>query len=268
MKLSNVNEKGLKKVLSSRNLFNLSGKVAVVTGASRGLGKAMALGLSEAGAKVVVTDVLEVDIAVKEIKKRGREVLGLKVDVSRKKDVVRMVQQTVKKFGRIDILINNAGILKMTPAEKISEKDWDKVININLKGQFLCAQEVGKRMLKQKSGRIINIASVAGKFGFAGISSYNASKAGIILLTKTLAVEWGKHGINVNAICPGVFATKMIEGLLKDTGFLKMIKTRVPLGRYADPKELVGAAVFLASEASSYVNGHALVVDGGWTAGL
>ncbi len=251
-----------------KNLFNLSGKVAIVTGASRGLGKAIALGLSEAGAKLVVTDVLGVDKVVKDIKRRGRDVLGLKVDVSRKSNVVRMVQRAVKKFGQIDILINNAGILKMSPAEKISEKDWDAVIAVNLKGQFLCAQGVGKQMLKQKSGRIINMSSIAGKMAFSQAASYDASKAGVILLTKDLAVEWGGKGVLVNAICPGVFATKMTEGFLKDSGFLKMVKSRVPLGRYAKPEELVGAAVFLSSEASSYINGHALVVDGGWTAGL
>jgi NAD(P)-dependent dehydrogenase (short-subunit alcohol dehydrogenase family) len=268
MKLLNVNEKGLKKVSSSRNLFNLSGKVAIITGASRGLGKAMALGLSERGVKVVVTDVLDVKGVVGEIKKRGREALGLKVDVSKKKSVVKMVQQAVKKFKRVDILINNAGILRAGPAEKMSEKDWDDVIKINLKGQFLCAQEVGKRMIKQKSGRIINIASIAGKMAFNQAVSYDASKAGIILITKDLAIEWGKYGVLVNAICPGVFATKMTEGFLRDKGFLQMVKARVPLGRYAKPEELVGAAIFLASDASSYVNGHALVVDGGWTAGL
>lgn len=251
-----------------KNLFDLSGKVAIVTGASRGLGKAMALGLSEYGAKVVVSDVVPVKETVSEIERRGREVLGLKVDVSRKSEVVGMVKKTMKKFGRIDILVNNAGILRSAPAEKMGEKDWEKVISVNLKGQFLCAQEVGKVMLKQKAGKVINIASIAGKFGFAGIASYNASKAGSILLTKTLATEWGGRGINVNAICPGVFATKMTEGFLADKNFVKGIKMKVPLGRHAVPDELVGTVVYLASEASSYVNGHALVVDGGWTAGL
>lgn len=250
------------------NLFNLSGKVAIVTGASRGLGKAMALGLSEHKARVMVTDVLDVKKTVKEIDGKGGEALGMKVDVSKKKDVAKMVQQTVKKFGRVDILVNNAGVLKSSPAEKMSENDWDKVIDVNLKGQFLCAQAIGKQMIKQKSGKIINIASVAGKFGFAGISAYNASKAGVILLTKTLAVEWGRYEIRVNAICPGVFATTMTESFLADKNFVKGIKMKVPLGRYAKSKELVGTAIFLASEASSYVTGHALVVDGGWTAGL
>ena len=250
------------------DLFDLTGKVAIVTGASRGLGEAMAMGLAKAGANVVVTDILDTKETVDEIKKLGRESIGIKVDVSKKEDVKTLVQETMEKFGRIDILVNNAGIFRMVPAETMGEEDWDKVIAVNLKGEFLCAQEVGKQMIKQKSGKIINIASVAGKFAFAQSAAYNASKAGVILLTRTLAVEWGKHNIQVNAICPGVFATAMTEDFLKDGDFLQMIKTRVPLARYGNPEELVGTVVYLASKASDYTTGHAIVVDGGWTAGL
>ena len=150
----------------------------------------------------------------------------------------------------------------------MSEKDWDQVLNINLKGQFLCAQAVGQEMIKQKSGQIINVASVAGMFASTGIVGYNTSKAGVILLTKSLAVEWGKYGIRVNAICPGVFATKMTESFLADKTFMQGIKTKVSLGRAAQPSELVGTIIYLASAASSYVTGHALVIDGGWTIGL
>ncbi|MFH1774962.1 MAG: 3-oxoacyl-ACP reductase family protein [Methanobacteriota archaeon] len=249
-------------------LFDLTGKVAIVTGASRGLGRAMAVGLAGAGANVVVTDVLDTSETVEEIKKLGGKAIGIKADVSKKGDVERMVQQTIEKFGRVGILVNNAGIFRMAPAEAMKEEDWDKVIAVNLKGQFLCAQEVGKRMIKQKSGKIINMASVAGKLAFAQSAAYNASKAGIILMTKTLAVEWGKYNIQVNAICPGVFATAMTENFLKDKNFLQMIKTRVPLARYGEPEELVGAVIYLASNASDYMTGHALVIDGGWTAGL
>lgn len=250
------------------DLFDLTGKVAIITGASRGLGKAMAIGLAEAGANMVIADVLDVTETVKEIKNTGREAIGIKVDVSKKKDVAAMVKKTINKFGKIDILVNNAGIFRMSPAEEIKEQDWDKVMAVNLKGQLLCAQEAGKQMIKQKSGKIINLASVAGKFAFAQAAAYNASKAGIILLTKTLAIEWGKHNIQVNAICPGVFATAMTEDFLKDKSFVQMIKAKVPLARYGKPKELIGTAIFLASDASSYLTGHALVVDGGWTAGL
>ena len=249
-------------------LFDLTDKIAIVTGASRGLGKAMATGLARAGANVVVADILDVNETVEEIKKLGREAVGIKVDVSKKEDVERMVQQTIEKFGKVDILVNNAGIFRMAPAETMKEEDWDKVIAVNLKGQFLCAQEVGKRMIKQKSGKIINMASVAGKLAFAQSAAYNASKAGVILMTKTLAAEWGKYNIQVNAICPGVFTTPMTKDFLKDKNFLQMIKRRVPLARYGEPEELIGAAIFLSSKASDYMTGHELVIDGGWTAGL
>lgn len=249
-------------------LFELTGKVAVVTGASRGLGRAMALGLANAGAKVVVTDILDTSKTVEDIKKMDRETLGLKVDVTKKTDVEQMVQQTLKKFGKIDILVNDAGIVRSAPAEAMKEEDWDKVIAVNLKGQFLCAQAVGAQMIKQKSGKIINIASIAGKLGSAQSAAYGASKAGIILLTKTLALEWGKYNIRVNAICPGVFATAMTDDFLKDNNFSQMLKMRVPLGRPGEPDELVGTVVYLASKASDYMTGHALVIDGGWTAGL
>jgi len=250
------------------DLFDLDGKVAIVTGASRGLGKAMAVGLAKAGADVVVTDILDTSKVVEEIKKIGRKSIGLLVDVSNKSSVEAMVKQTLEEFRRIDILVNNAGILRMGNAESMGKDDWDKVIDVNLTGQFLCAQAVGKQMIKQKSGNIINIASIAGLGGYAQSAVYSASKAGIILMTKSLAVEWGSHNIRVNAICPGVFATDMTDSFLKDRQFMEMINSRVPLKRYAKPDELVGSVIFLASKASDYMTGHALVIDGGWTAGL
>jgi NAD(P)-dependent dehydrogenase (short-subunit alcohol dehydrogenase family) len=249
-------------------MFEINNKVAIVTGASRGLGKAIAVGLAKAGANVVVTDVLDISYTVKEIKKLEKQVIGFKVDVSKKKDVEKMVKQTMNKFGKIDILVNNAGILRMGNAETMKQEDWDKVIQVNLTGQFLCAQAVGKQMIKQKSGKIINIASIAGLAGYATSAPYSASKAGIILMTKTLAVEWGRFNIQVNAICPGVFATDMTDAFLNDKQFMDMIKARVPLGRYATPEQLVGTVIYLASTASDYMTGHALVIDGGWTAGL
>ena len=251
-----------------KKLFEIPNKVAIVTGASKGLGKAIAIGLANAGANIIAADILDTSDTVKEIKRLGREVIELKVDVSKKQDVEDMVKKTIEKFGRIDILVNNAGILRMGNAEELKEEDWNKVIQINLTGQFLCAQAVGKQMIKQKSGKIINIASIAGLGGYAQSVPYSASKAGIILLTKSLAVEWGKHNIQVNAICPGVFATDMTDSFLKDKQFMEMIKAKVPLGRYAKPEELTGTIIYLASDASSYMTGHALVIDGGWTAGL
>jgi len=250
------------------DLFDLEGKIAVVTGASRGLGKAMAIGLAKAGADVVVTDILDTSETVSEIKKLNRESVGLVVDVSNKSDIEAMVKKIRDKFGNIDILVNNAGILRTGDAEVIDKDDWDKVLQVNLTGQFLCAQAVGREMIKQKTGSIINIASIAGLGGYASSVPYSASKAGVILMTKTLAVEWGKHNVRVNTICPGVFATDMTDSYLKDKQFKDMIKNKVPLGRPAKPDELVGTVVYLASKASDYMTGHALVIDGGWTAGI
>lgn len=251
-----------------KELFNLEGKTAVVTGASRGLGKAMAIGLANAGADVVVADILDTSKTVSEIKEHNRDAFGLKVDVSKKSDVESMVEEILEKFRNIDVLVNNAGILRTGNAEVLNKEDWDKVLQINLTGQFLCAQAVGRQMMKQKSGSIINIASIAGLGGYASSVPYSASKAGVILMTKTLAVEWGKHNIRVNAICPGVFATDMTDTYLKDKQFKDMIQNKVPLGRHAKPDELVGTVIYLASKASDYVTGHALVIDGGWTAGI
>ena len=250
------------------DLFNLEGKTAVITGASRGLGKSMAIGLAKAGADVVVTDILDTSKTVSEIKKLNRKSLGLEIDVSNKSDVEAMVKNVLEKFGKIDILVNNAGILRTGNAEVLDKEDWDKVLQVNLTGQFLCAQAVGRQMMKQKSGSIINIASIAGLGGYASSVPYSASKAGVILMTKTLAVEWGKYNVRVNAICPGVFATNMTDSYLKDKQFKDMIQNKVPLGRHAKPDELVGTVVYLASKASDYVTGHALVIDGGWTAGI
>jgi NAD(P)-dependent dehydrogenase (short-subunit alcohol dehydrogenase family) len=248
--------------------FDLSGKVAIVTGGSRGLGKAMALGLAQSGAHIVICDLLDTKETVSQIQQLGQESIGLKVDVTRSNDVEMMVKKTIDTFQTIDILVNNAGIEKGQVTEKMTEEDWKKTLDVNLTGEFLCAKAVGKQMIQQKHGRIINIASVAGILGSTQSAAYCASKAGIILLTKTLAIEWGKHGINVNAICPGIFRTDMTENYIKDSGFAQMITARIPLGRYARPEELIGTVVFLASNASSYITGHTLIVDGGWTAGL
>jgi len=248
--------------------FDLTGKTAIVTGASRGLGRAMAIGLAEAGANIVITDVLDTKEAVKEIEALGVKAMGLKVDVTKTKDIDNMVQKTLQKFKKIDILINNAGVYYPTPVLDMAEKDWDKIISVNLKGNLMCARAVGKEMVRQKSGAIVNIASVAGIMAFAQSAAYNASKAAIIMLTKTLATEWAPYGVRVNTICPGIFATDMTKGLLNDKGFQTMVKTKIPMARYAVPDELKGAALYLASDASSYTTGHALVVDGGWTVAL
>ncbi|MEF8848267.1 MAG: SDR family oxidoreductase [Candidatus Thermoplasmatota archaeon] len=203
-----------------------------------------------------------------EIKNIEGETLSVKTDVSNPDEVKKMVDKTLDKYGRIDILVNNAGILKNGKAEDFSIKDWKNVLDINLAGQFYCAKEIGKQMIKQKNGKIINISSIAGLQGYAGSVPYSSSKGGVILLTKTLAAEWGQHNVNVNAVCPGVFATDMTEDYLKNEEFVENIKNNVPLARHADPEELVGTIIYLSSKASDYVTGHALVIDGGWTASL
>ncbi len=252
----------------NNDLFNLDGKVAIITGAARGLGRSMAVGLAKFGAHVVITDVIDTSDTLEEIKKFDDQSFDLQVDVSDESDVETMIKKTVDHFGSIDIFVNNAGILKTANAEDFSEEDWKKVIDVNLNGVFLCAQAAGKQMIEQKSGKIINISSIAGLSGYASSVAYSTSKAGVISLTKTLAAEWGKHNIQVNAICPGVFATDMTEDYLKDKDFKEMIKTKVPLSRYATSDELIGTIIYLASNASDYMTGHALVIDGGWTSAL
>lgn len=250
--------------------FDFKDKVAIVTGGSRGLGKAMAMGLAEAGANIVIADILEQESlnTVEEIKKLGVSAISVKIDVSNKEDVNNLVQKTLENFGKIDILVNNAGFLRTCPPEEIDEKTWDLVINVNLKGQFLCAQAVGKEMIKKKCGKIINIASIAGKSAFSQALCYNISKAGIIMLTKSLAFDWGKHNIQVNAIAPGVFKTPMTEEMLESEAMQQIIKNSVPLQRYAEPNELVTTVLYLASDASNYITGETITVDGGWTCHL
>jgi gluconate 5-dehydrogenase len=258
-----------KNTTHSGCLFDLTNKVAIVTGAGRGLGAAMAVGLAKAGATVVITDVLPTGTTVASIVNSGGQAEGFSLDVSKKSEVTTVITEIVKKYGKIDILVNNAGIEKGAPTETLSEKDFDRVIEVNLKGEFLVAQAVGIEMLKKKSGSIINVASVAGFLGSAGGVAYNSSKAGIINLTRSLAVEWAKSGIRVNAICPGIFETEMTKPYLAMEQYAAAFKARVPMGRVAKPEELAGIAVFLASEkASGYLTGQLLIVDGAWTASL
>lgn len=251
-------------------IFDLKDRIAIVTGGSRGIGKATAELLSHYGAKIVIADILEEESVntANEITKKGGEAIAIKTDVSNKKDIENLIDATIKKFGRVDILVNNAGIYKAAPTEEVSEEEWARVLDINLKGYFLCAQVVGREMIKQKYGRIVNISSIAGLSGFSNSAAYCASKAAIILLTKTLAIDWAKYNIRVNAICPGVIKTAMTDPLLKDTGFQEMIKQRVPLSREGKPEEIAAGVLFLVSDASSYMTGHAMIIDGGWTAGI
>ncbi len=251
---------------------NLKGKVALITGARRGMGKADALLLSKMGAKVALADISleECEIVVDEIKKQGGEALAIKCDVSNKKEVEGMVKKTVEKFGKLDILVNNAGICQFKPFLEMTEEEWDKTLDINLKGYFLCAQAAAKEMLKQKSGAIVNIASVVmgqmGK-GMAGLAHYSASKGGIAALTKTLALELAQYNIRVNAIAPGAIDTPMASSTKSDPKILEGFMAMIPLHRMGTADEIAKAVVFLASDAASYITGSIVVVDGGWLAG-
>ena len=248
---------------------DLKGKVAIITGARRGMGKADALAFAKNGAKVVVSDISqeECELVVDEIKKNGGEGLAVKCDVTNEKETEEMVKKTVDKFGKVDILVNNAGICEFKPFLELTEEEWDKTLDINLKGYFLCAQAVAKEMVKQKSGVIINIASVVmGQMGIgmAGLAHYSASKGGIAALTKTLALEFAPYNIRVNAIAPGAIDTPMATSTKADPKVLEATLAMIPLHRMGKPEEIANTALFLSSNASSYITGSIVVVDGGW----
>ncbi|MEK7503871.1 MAG: SDR family NAD(P)-dependent oxidoreductase [Patescibacteria group bacterium] len=252
-------------------MADLKNKVAIVTGARRGMGRAHALALARAGAKVVVSDIFleECEIVVQEIKKAKGEAIAIKCDVSKKEEVDAMIQATVKEWGKLDILINNAGIAQFSPFLEMTEADWDKTININLKGYFLCAQAAAKEMVKQKSGAIVNIASVAmGQIGvgFPSLTHYCASKGGIVGMSEAMAIELAPYNIRVNVVSPGAIDTPMIDQVKQDKASMEGILGRVPLHRVGRPEEVANAVVFLASDESSYMTGSVVVVDGGWLA--
>ena len=253
-------------------MFNLKNKVAIVTGARRGLGRTHALTLAQAGAKVVVSDISLEDCekVVKEIKKQKGEALAVKSDVSKKQEVEELVRKAVDKWGKIDILINNAGICQFKPFLELTEEEWDRTININLKGYFLCSQAAVKEMAKQKSGVIVNIASVAmGQqgIGLPNIVHYCASKGGIVAMTEAMALELAPYNIRVNAIAPGMIDTPMVDTVKQDPKSIEGLLARVPLHRMGEPQEVSNLVLFLASDESSYMTGSTVVVDGGWLAG-
>ncbi|WP_377888937.1 SDR family oxidoreductase [Alkalihalobacillus sp. R86527] len=248
-------------------LFNLTGKTAIVTGGGRGLGKQIAEGFAEAGANVVVCSrKLEACETVRdELEAMGVKSLAFECDVTNQEDIQRVVDETRKEFGGIDILVNNSGATWGASVVDMPLQAWHKVMEVNVTGTFLFAQTVGKEMIKQKSGKIINIASVAGLGGadprYMNAIGYNTSKGAVITFTKDLAVKWGEYNINVNAIAPGFFPTKMSQGLIEAGG--DKILDSTPLNRFGSEDDLKGAALFLASNASGYVTGDVLIVDGG-----
>jgi len=252
--------------------MELKNKVAIITGARRGMGKSHALTLAKAGAKVVVADISKEDceIVVEEIKKNGGEAIAVKCDVIKKEDIDNMVKAAVGKWGKVDILVNNAGICQFKPFLELTEEEWDRTINVNLRGYFLCAQACAKEMAKQKAGVIVNIASVAmGQvgIGFPNLAHYCASKGGIVGMTEAMALELAPYNIRVNAISPGMIETPMIEAVKSDPKTMEAMLAQVPMHRVGKPEEVSNLVLFLASDQSSYVTGSTVVIDGGWLAG-
>jgi len=246
---------------------SLLGKVAVVTGGRRGIGKAIARALAEAGADVALGDRVvddgELNAVSEEVKKLGRRSLAVQADITQKADVDNLVQKTMAEFGAIDILVNNAAMNIRAPLLELNEDGWDKVIDTDLKGYYLCSQAVGKIMVGQKRGNIINIASTAAMYTAPEMGAYCVAKAGVVMLTRILAVELAQYNIRVNAVAPSLVKTKFSQPLWSDPETLKQIESEIPMGRLAEPSDIVGSVLFLASDASAYITGHTIVVDGG-----
>ena len=249
--------------------MRLERQVAIVTGAGRGIGRAIALTLAREGAAVVVNDVnLEsAEQVAGEIKSRGGRARPVKADVSNGEEVNKLVQETLDSFKKIDILVNNAGFGKLIPAMEITEAQWDSIIDVNLKGQFLCSQAVARHMIKQKRGKIVNIAALSGRVAMPGLAAYGASKGGVLQLTKVLAVEWGEYNINVNAVSPGITMTSLAESAFKEKpDLLKGYIERIPLRRAARTEDIADAVLFLSSSESDDITGQEITVDGGTSA--
>jgi NAD(P)-dependent dehydrogenase (short-subunit alcohol dehydrogenase family) len=263
--------------------MHLQNKVAIVTGGSRGIGRAICLGLAAQGAKVVVAARTAVDTSVDTtfekyasgtvhataqlIQQRGGTAIGTTCDVTQVEDIRRLVGTTLERFGRIDVLVNNAGINPIWRGiEKISASDWQAILDVNLTGVFLCCKHIGGAMVERGAGSIISITSVAGHVGLVRSVPYCATKGGVEMLSKALALDWAKRGVRVNCLAPGYVDTDLTAGLLHHETLSKPFLEHTPMGRFAAPRDMAGAAVFLASDAASYMTGQSLVVDGGWTA--
>jgi len=253
----------------SQTLFDLTRRVAIVTGASRGLGQYMSRALAKAGADLVITsrNLSSLSSCQSEIENMGRKALPLELDVRDLGSIQRMVARALEVYGKIDILVNNAGCNVRKPAAEVTLEDWELVLNTNLRGPFFVAQAVARSMIPRRYGRIINIGSVTSVFGYGGIAPYCASRGGIKQLTMSLADEWGPYGITVNCLAPGWFKTQQTQVLYENKEWVEYLLDRIPLKRTGQPNDLDGAVVFLASEASAYVTGQTLLVDGGISTG-
>lgn len=250
-------------------LFDLSEKVAIVTGASRGLGQYFARALAKSGADLVITsrDLSSLTEFKQEIETLGRKALPVQLDVLSQSDIENMVRMAINEYGKIDILVNNAGLNIRRPSTDVSQEDWDTVLNTNLKGSFFCAQAAAREMIKRKHGRIINVGSCTCVFGMEGIAPYTASRGAILSMTRSLAAEWGKFGITVNVLAPGWFKTAQNAVLYENKEWVDYITERIPLNRPGQPHDLDGTVIFLASDASEYITGQIILVDGGFTTG-
>jgi 2-deoxy-D-gluconate 3-dehydrogenase len=251
--------------------FRVDDQIAIVTGSGSGMGRAFAQALAGAGADVVITELPGREALAAEtaalVQAQGRRALTLSLDVTQVASIRAMVETVVAEWGRIDILINNAGMNIRKWAVDVTEQDWDAVVNTDLRGAFFCAQLVGKHMIQRgKGGRIISTASQIGLVGYTERVAYCAAKAGVINMTRVLAIEWARHGITVNAIAPTFVNTPLVAALLTSEEIRQEVLSRIPLGRLAEPEDIVGAVLYLASPAAAMVTGHTLVVDGGWTA--
>jgi gluconate 5-dehydrogenase len=254
--------------LGMNKMFDLNGRVALVIGGHGGIGKAVALGLVDAGADVAVAsrNIEALKSVVKEIEAKGKRSLAVAVDVTDEKKVNTMVDQVLKTFPRIDILVNAAGLAIRKPADTFPVDEWQKVMDINTRGTFLCCQAVGRVMLKQKGGRIINISSVRGRYGLpSGYAAYCPSKGAVDTLTRTLACELAKSNVLVNAVAPTIVETDLTKDALADPAYAKQMRDRIPMGKWALPEDIVGPTIFFASDASSFVTGQILYIDGGVT---
>lgn len=247
-------------------LFDLTGSAAIVTGASTGLGRGMALALAAAGADLCLVDHVPCTDTLADVEHAGRKGITCTADLMQMSSIAQVVNAAIGAFGKVDILVNNAGIIRRTPAIDFTEKDWDEVMTLNSKTVFFLSQAVARDMVQRSYGKIINIASLLSFQGGIIVPSYAASKGAVAQVTKALANEWATKGITVNAIAPGYMATNNTKALREDPVRSKAILDRIPAGRWGTPEDIGGAAVFLASHASDYVNGHVLVVDGGWLA--
>ena len=248
--------------------MNLKDKVAIVTGARRGIGEAIALKLAEGGAKIVVTDISQEDCqkVVEKIKESGGEGLALKLDVTKEDEIKSVVEKTKERFGKIDILVNNAGIFMQNDLEKMETSEINKILDINLRGSIMCIKHVLPGMKEQKYGKIVNISSIAGFVGFDLSSIYCASKGALVNLTRELALDLGPYKINVNGVAPGVIATEMTKDMLSDEKIKTGLLANIPYGRVGRAEDIASTVAFLASDESEYITGQTLVVDGGWLA--